>query len=88
MLKKRPKKKISFGGLVLFCKVLPFSSAVFALPNWNASLKYSSLGGPGLFAKEGRGQGRWRKWRAGLCIGREAHLSCLLRGGSARELGK
>ena len=34
-----------------FCKVLPFSSAVFALPNWNAFLKYSSPGGPGLFAK-------------------------------------
>ena len=34
-----------------FCKVLPFSSAVFALTNWNAFLNYSSLGGPGLFAK-------------------------------------
>lgn len=36
---------------MLFFKVLPFCMAVFALPNWNAFLKYSSLEGLGLFAK-------------------------------------
>lgn len=58
-------KKISFGGLVLLCKVLPFSSALFALPNWNAFLKYSGLGGLGLFAEgTGPGQGGTTEGRA------------------------
>lgn len=64
---KGKAKKISFGGLVLFCKVLPFSSAIFALPNWNAFLKYSGLGGLGLFA-EGTGPGQ-----AGKAEGRALH---------------
>lgn len=68
-----------------FCKVLPFSSAVFALPNWNAFLRYSSPGGPGLFAK-GTGPGQ-----VGETVGRalchpETHPHCLLPGGSARDL--
>lgn len=70
-------KKISFGGLVLLCKVLPFSSALFALPNWNAFLKYSGLGGLGLFA-EGTGPGQGGPRRAGLCVTPEARLCGLL----------
>lgn len=52
---------------MLFCKVLPFCVAVFALPNWNAFLKYSSLEGLGLFAK-----GR-RPGQAGNVEGRALH---------------
>lgn len=83
---KGKAKKISFGGLMLFCKVLPFSSAIFALPNWNAFLKYSGLGGLGLFVEgtRARGQGGRRKWRAGLGITPEARLCSLLLEGSHR----
>lgn len=83
-LKKRPRK-LSFEGLVRFCKVLPFSSAVFALPNWNAFLKYSSPGGPGLFAK-GTGPGQVGEMvRRALCHPRDPP-SCLLLRGCARDL--
>lgn len=59
---------------MLFCKVLPFCSAVFALPNWNAFLKHSSLEGLGLFAKGTRARAGGESGGQGSAAPPEAHL--------------
>lgn len=65
--------------------MLPFCLTVFALPNWNAFLKYSSLEARGCLPRE-LGPGGRGRWRAGLGSPAEAHLICLMLGGSAGEL--